>query len=748
MKKIIFTLSAAFIFCTSANAQKLMCGTPEYNQPVNPIDAAQYAKKKVEFEAGWNKYRTAHLAEMKTLKKAAQPKYIIPVVIHVMHNYGAENLSDAAIQGTIDLMNQYYRSQKAINIRPIFKDVVADCSEIEFRLAKKDPQGNCSTGITRTQTEQTNNANEPIKRLIAWDTKRYLNIWVAASVKSGGKTVGGYSTFPYATSSPAYSDGILLVASQFTSDNTGAHEAGHWFGLSHPFSSNSSDSCDIGSDGCFDTPPSYFEYSKSGSNTGRGNHCAETLYNTCSTDNPDLPDMQENIMDYFGGSCTGLMFTLEQKAKMFYSLDNYRSELWSADNLARTGVLDATKPCAPIPSFDIVYNATSISTTTCANNSYLFRQTSYNGTITTAEWTFNGGTPATYTATGSSLNATTPAITYNTPGTYDVILKVSGPNGSKDTVYKNYINILPVKSTIPINAYNVSWNNLNGEGNNGWYFENQVAETKIQWVKSPVSYSGNQSMLLPVNPANIGNKFYFISPSFNLEGAPSPYFKFKYAFTQGSYAPLGITASSINDQTKSLSADVLYLAYSIDCGKSWVTRSNKTGIGLYSTNIGSTPVLAPAIPYTSYFTPADQTKWAEAILPSNLLPTGAALANIKFRITLDYQGGNNFYLDEVQVGTATSINNDLLRQQLAFNIYPNPFNTAATLTYTLSKKENVETIVYDIAGKQIATLSNGLQAEGKHDILINKADLSLSNGIYFIKLQVGDNTLTQKIVLN
>ena len=732
MKNIIFTLSALILFCFGANAQNLKCGTTQYNQLLRDQNPDLYLQQRNQFEQGWAQYREIHKDEIKTniLKKSAQPKYIIPVVIHVMHNYGSENISDAQIQATITLMNDFYKGNKAKNVRPVFQHLIADCSEIEFRLAKKDPEGNCTTGITRTQTEQTVNATNEIKKLICWDTKRYLNFWVTESVLSNGKAVGGYAQLPFGFS-PANTDGIILVGSQFIADNTGAHEAGHWFGLSHPFEG---DSCDINGDNIFDTPPTYFTYSKNQVNSGRGDSCSHPLTNTCSTDNPDLPDMMENIMDYFGGSCSSVMFTLEQRARMFYSLENYRSQLWAADNLVNTGVLDATTPCTPIPSFGITLNNVSTSTTTCANNSYTFRQTSYNGTVTSAEWTFDGGTPNTYSAaTSSALNSPTQAITYSNPGSYDVKLKVTGPSGSRDTVYKNYITILPSTATLPKNAYNANWDNYQA---NGWYFENENPTTKILWTPTPISYSGSHSMMLPVNPASIQTSFFFISPSFNLSGASAPYFKFKYAFAQGSYTPLSITASP----------DVLRVSYSIDCGKSWSTKKVVSGTTLFTALNGITA--AAPIPYTSYFVPADASKWKEVKLDGALMPTGNGLNNVKFRVELAYEGGNNFYLDEVQVGLASSISNDLLKEQLGFNLYPNPFNSAATLSYSLNSKENVEVAIFDIAGKQIATLINGMQSEGKHEVQINKSDLNLNSGIYFIKMMVGENTLTQKMLLN
>jgi hypothetical protein len=160
MKNIIITLSALIVFCLGASAQTPKCGTTQYNQSLRDLNPDEYIQQRNQFEQGWAQYREMHKDEIKSniLKKSAQPKYIIPVVIHIMHNYGSENLSDAQVQATINLMNDFYKGNKAASVRPIFQHLVADCSDIEFRLAKKDPQGNCTTGITRTQTEQTSNA--------------------------------------------------------------------------------------------------------------------------------------------------------------------------------------------------------------------------------------------------------------------------------------------------------------------------------------------------------------------------------------------------------------------------------------------------------------------------------------------------------------------------------------------------------------------------------------------------------------
>src|SRR5690554_1006161 len=69
--------------------------------------------------------------------------YIIPVVFHVVHNYGEENISYQQILDAVEQMNIDYRKMRpdTASIHPAFKGIAAD-TKIEFRLAKIDPWGN------------------------------------------------------------------------------------------------------------------------------------------------------------------------------------------------------------------------------------------------------------------------------------------------------------------------------------------------------------------------------------------------------------------------------------------------------------------------------------------------------------------------------------------------------------------------------------------------------------------------------
>jgi len=77
--------------------------------------------------------------------------------------------------------------------------------------------------------------------------------------------------------------------------------------------------------------------------------------------------------------------------------------------------------------------------------------------------------------------------------------------------------------------------------------------------------------------------------------------------------------------------------------------------------------------------------------------------------------------------------------------FPNPFNPIANIEYHLPLNANIELIIYDIRGRQIETLINNYQTAGYHTITWNAS--SFSSGVYLIRMDSGDFTQTQKVVL-
>jgi hypothetical protein len=231
----------------------------------------------------------------------------IPVVIHVLYNTTAQNISDAQIQSQLTVLNNDFRRLNSdwTNTPSTFTNAVADC-EINFCLANVSPTGAATTGIIRKQTSATSfSANDGMKYNSqggsdAWPTGQYLNIWVCNL--SGGLL--GYAQFPGGASA---TDGVVInytafgttgtATAPYNKGRTGTHEVGHWLNLRHIWGDAS-----CGNDLVSDTPVH---------TTSNGGCPSHPKTNSCGTS----AEMFMNYMDYTDDACM-YMFTAGQKARM------------------------------------------------------------------------------------------------------------------------------------------------------------------------------------------------------------------------------------------------------------------------------------------------------------------------------------------------------------------------------------------------------------------------------------------------
>lgn len=84
--------------------------------------------------------------------------------------------------------------------------------------------------------------------------------------------------------------------------------------------------------------------------------------------------------------------------------------------------------------------------------------------------------------------------------------------------------------------------------------------------------------------------------------------------------------------------------------------------------------------------------------------------------------------------------------QLSQN-YPNPFNPSTVISYQLSVNSYVSLKVYDLLGRETATLVNEEQAAGVYEIQFTINDEPLTSGVYFYRLQAGEYTAVRKMLL-
>ena len=77
--------------------------------------------------------------------------------------------------------------------------------------------------------------------------------------------------------------------------------------------------------------------------------------------------------------------------------------------------------------------------------------------------------------------------------------------------------------------------------------------------------------------------------------------------------------------------------------------------------------------------------------------------------------------------------------------YPNPFNPTTQITYELPQQTDVRLTVYDMVGRQVATLVNETVQAGVHNVNFDAS--SLSSGVYIYRLQAGSSTLSRKLTV-
>ncbi|MFN7295115.1 MAG: M43 family zinc metalloprotease, partial [Bacteroidota bacterium] len=491
---IIFS---TIFFSTKLSAQvKTPCGTYDANKAIEMIDPEGYRLEREKLEQ-----ETMEFAQ----RKSSAATYTIPVVFHILHLYGTENISDAQIFDAMEVINRDFNKQNADTANTIgaFAGIAANVG-IEFKLAKLDPQGNCTNGIDRIYSAYTNVGDEDAK-LNQWPRNKYLNIWVVKDISSGA---AGYSQYP--SNFGAASDGIMILHTYVGSIGTGSpsrsraltHEIGHWLNLAHPWGNSNTpgvaSNCNI-DDGVTDTP----------------NTIGWTSCNLNGTSCGSLDNVQ-NFMEY---SYCSTMFTNGQKTRMVAALNSStasRNNLSTAANLTATGV-NSNTVCAPDADFY------SLTPAVCVNSSVNFVDNSSLGAATSWNWTFPGGSPA--TSTDQS-----PVVTYATPGTYSVSLTVSNANGSNSVTKNSYVTVESTTADITTPTFFEGFENLTLGAANGWSTTN-LGGGSAWATTTATAYTGSKSVRLN----NISNTPGFIdeliTPSIDLTQFTSPrlYYKVAYA---------------------------------------------------------------------------------------------------------------------------------------------------------------------------------------------------------------------------
>lgn len=616
--------------------------------------------------------------------KSGVISFTIPVVYHVIHDNGPENVSKAVIEQSIANLNEDFQKLNADLSQAVsaFAGIAADC-EIRFRLAHLDPNNQCTEGITRTQSPLTFSAGENVKALIGWDTRKYLNVWVVHTLSSGA---GGYSYYPgFAPSQQA--EGIVIRSAQL--GNSLTHEVGHYLALPHLWGNSNNpgvgSNCSI-DDGIGDTPVTI------------GNTSCNLSSITCGT--------LDNVQNYMEYSFCEVMFTEGQKTVMHAALNSsmgWRNNLWTTANLNATGTNDPYGPvlCAPIADF--TYNKEYI----CEGSSVSFSDNSYNAVPTAWIWTFTGGSPG-----GST--ASNPTITYNNAGVYNVTYQPSTSAGS-DNITKN--GIITVSSLTADYTGNVVDGFENTTlFNNDWRIENPEGFT---WENNTTAQAtGGRSVRIRNFFTNTdGLEDELISPSYDISSVSNKQMTFKQAFAKKTSAD----------------TDKLLVFWSINCGESWVLRLPMSASGNLATTSGNV---------TGVYIPTG-SDWVERTV--DLTPI-ANETNVRFKFEFTSGGGNDIYLDDINIGGPVGIEEQSLIG--SFKVFPNPTNANAKVSFNLLSEVNNLSITVKNALGQVATKVINSQSfnAGSYTLNIDE-ERKLSSGIYFIEFNADNVIKTQKLII-
>lgn len=676
----VIGLASLFVFFQLVSSAQIRCGSDE-------IKANRDRLESMDDFNGWidarivNKNRSLPFARK---SNAQEVIYEVPVVFHIIHNGQpigtGPNIEDARIIDQLKRLNDDFRRLNAdsINTPLSFQNVAAD-TKISFVLAKQDPQGIATSGITRTQYVSQSSFKDSevalITSIVNWPPEDYINIYIIDL-----ESFLGFAIFPFTDLDGLRNeirnfreiDGVFVRYSYFGfNDNnslaftsygrTLTHEMGHYLGVLHTFHNG----CFGNGDHCEDTPALRIS-------TLNINERCNSIPNT-ACDEEERP-MVENYMDYTDDVCMNL-FTQDQKERMRTVLEfspRRKSLLTSPALSAPTvvandlGILEIRSPlksdCSSsfTPSIQVRnYGSTPINNfrISIKVNDELKERLLFNNTLS----------PSTNIIVSlSPINITSSELS-------TVTFEVAEVNGMADGNASNNVreviinpsetSILPYNITFETNEALLAYTELHTESN--W-------ETAI----APTATALNKAAALNFFEANgsdsYGIKDLLVSDILDVSTVSSAQLTFNYAYS-------GRSSGEFLDE--------LIVAVSTDCGNSFHEEDY-----IFSRR-GNNLISAPRTDVS--FIPSSEQDWERIDL--NITPY-LEFDEIQIAFIGVNGGGNNLYLDDIAITSSNLPAYDLGIRRIS-NVTP------VTCLDDLSPTLNIRNFGFERITKMVLSVS-------------------------------------------
>ncbi len=755
MKKNYFCLAFAMMLFAVKGYSQAPCATDEIyklQKQQNP-DVAAYEKQLNESIAAFiasaaNPAKAA--AKTSTDTHADTDYYDIPVVVHVIHNYGAELLKDSSIYGLIKDLNTFYNAQNNLStIIPPFRKYIGN-AKMRFHLATKDPMGNPTTGITHRVSYLTYGGDDQAK-FDQWPPHNYYNIWCENVIgrPTPGGTVLAYSTLPPGAESFPYNDGVITRADRINDGNTIQHESGHFFNLLHLWNSGTGVGEVCGDDEVDDTPPTKGHFSVCGATQLYDTTCATNYYklyvgasgmSDSLVNYPDTTNTQ-NVMDY--SDCPQNMLSKGQVWRMRATLNSPiggRNNLWADENLAVTGALTSVD-LAPVTDFvtrQTIIATSPISFFTFPGTNLFFNNKSWRDTITKVEWTFSNGAakPTASFTTYSGINSGFDN-NFAEPGWVNIKLEATGNNtGVTSTTYDHSVFVAD-KTGVNGAGY---MQEFNADGDRDKWPTFNYYNNNFKWKLADVGVFDNSCIMYQGFDERTGTDLLTGSPRGDYDDL------YSVPFDLSSYAGSGLCNLNFHFSSASRTGspdhvtDTMVIDYS----------TNKTHVWVNLTTLGKGNLINKGASSTAY-TPTSYADWSPMTIA---IPNAARSPYTVFRFRYKpgvFKGatqgstGNNFYMDRIHVSAWPADVANVKMGDIDVRVVPNPTNGDAYVVVKDIANSKVEIAVSDITGKVVYRTheqlsGNAARVQIPHQVIATQ-------GIYLVQTITGNQTNTQKLVV-